>query len=82
MSLYYVFMLLYVSLGFKSRSFGLLLVLISSYGVIAVHTASMLTSGEEKVKKKKKKDLPDFFSLAVIHLKDLKLKDFTVSASE
>lgn len=81
MSLYYVFMLLYVSLGFNSRSFGLLLVLISSYGVIAGHTASMLTSGEEKVKKKKRKICLIFF-LAVIRLKDLKLKDFTVSASE
>lgn len=52
MRVHYVFMLLYVRLGFNSRSVGLLLVLIPSYCVIAVHTASTLTSGEEKVKKK------------------------------
>jgi len=53
---HYVFVLLFVCLGINSRSVDLL-VLISSYGVIEVHTASVLTSGEEKVKK----DLPAFF---------------------
>lgn len=54
MRVHYVFMLLYVCLGFNSRSVGLLSVLTPSYCVIAAHTPSTLTSGEEKVKKGKR----------------------------